>query len=173
MKFDKYAKHNAYHWRQYVRGDKYRRHADFIKSWVKEKNILDVGAGDGLITYLLGATGLEYEQTAVDIAQTIGVNVIQGDAYALPYEKDSFDAVTMLDVLEHFDTPELALQEARRIAPVLYISTPEIGMVNDPFHVQEWTRESLPMFLKENGWNLDGVVLVVPENKTMYAKFFR
>lgn len=173
MRFSKYEKHRGYHWRQYVRGDKYRRHADFIKSWVKEKNVLDVGAGDGLITYLLGAKGIEYEQTAVDIAQAIGVNVLQCDAYQLPWGADSFDAVTMLDVLEHFDTPGLALDEARRVAPVLYISTPEIGMVNDPFHVQEWTRESLPVFMKENSWNLEGEVLVVPENKTMYAKFTR
>lgn len=168
--FTKYRDKGAYHWREYARGTKYKKHADFVKKWVREKNVLDVGAGDGLITYLLGATGIEYEQVAVDIARTIGVNVIQGDAYAL---EGSYDAVTMIDVLEHFGTPEKALSEARKVAPVLYIATPERGMVNDPFHVQEWTREELPVFMAENGWTLDGEVIVTPEHKSMYARFTR
>jgi len=171
MRFTKYQKHKAYHWRQYVRGDKYKHHADFVKTWVKEKNVLDIGAGDGLITYLLRAKGIEYEQEAVDIAQAIGVDVVQGDAYDLPYDDDSFDAVTMIDVLEHFDDPERAIQEAQRVAPVLYIATPERGMVNDPFHVQEWRRDELPLFMQEHGWTLDGDVIVKPEHKCMYARF--
>lgn len=170
MEFSKYKKHRAYHWRQYVRGDKYRRHADFIKSWVKEKNVLDVGAGDGLITYLIGAKGIEYEQSAVDLAKAIGVNVEQGDAYKL---EGSYDAVTMFDVLEHFDFPEKALSEAYKVAPVLYISTPERGMVNDPYHVQEWTREELPIFMEYNGWKLDGEVIVRPELKVMYSRYVK
>lgn len=173
MRFTKYEKHAAYHWRQYVRGDKYRKHADRIKQWVHEKNVLDVGAGDGLITYLLGATGIEYEPTAVAIANAIGVKVLHGDAYMLPFEDNSFDAVTMIDVIEHFDKPEDALREAHRVAPVLYLATPERGMVNDPFHVQEWTREELPVFLRQHGWVLSSEVDVVPEHKSMYARFNR
>lgn len=171
MTFDKYKKHKAYHWRQYVRGDKYRTHADFIKQWVREKRILDVGAGDGLITYLLRADGIEYEEEAVKLAQAIGVNVEQGDAYDLGDRQ--YDAVTMFDVIEHFDEPEKALAEAHRVAPVLYISTPERGMVNDPYHVQEWKRDELPLFMAENGWELDGEVIVRPELKCMYARFNR
>jgi SAM-dependent methyltransferase len=129
-----------------------------------------VGAGDGLITYLMGATGIEYEKTAVDIARAIGVDVLHGDAYALPFDDNSFDAVTMIDVIEHFDTPELALKEALRVAPILYIATPERGMVNDPFHVQEWTRQELPIFLTANGWKPTGEVEVVPEHKSMYVR---
>ena len=53
-----------------------------------------------------------------------GVDVIQGDAYNLPFDDNSFEAVTMIDVLEHFSEPLKALAEARRVAPVLYINTP-------------------------------------------------
>ena len=173
MRFSKYETQGAYHWRQYVRGGKYRRHVDRIVKWVSEDRILDVGAGDGLITYLLGATGLDSEPTAIDIAEAIGVKVFDGDAYELPYPDNSFDAITMIDVLEHFDTPEVALKEAHRVAPILYVTTPERGMVNDPFHVQEWLASELPVFMAANGWQLIGEVLTVPEEKNMYAKFQR
>lgn len=171
-RFNKYD-NGGYHWREFVRGTKYKRHADRIKKWVTEKNVLDIGAGDGLITYLIRATGIEYEQKAVDIAQSIGVKVIKGDAYCLPYKDNSFDAILMADVLEHFDAPTLALKEAHRVAPVLYITTPERGMVHDPYHVFEWTRDELPIFMMENNWQLEGELLVVPEEKNMYGKFKR
>lgn len=173
MRFTKYDTQGAYHWRQYARGTKYKRHVDFIRKWVKEKSILDVGAGDGLITYLLRAEGIEYEDTAVKIAETLGVNVIKGDAYNLPYGDDSFEAVTMIDVIEHFEDAPLALKEASRVAKTLYIATPERGMVNDPFHVQEWLRDELPDYMKLHGWELDGEVTVTPEHKSMYARFNR
>lgn len=173
MKFTKYEEKGAYHWRQYLGKTKYRKHADRIKKWVKEKKVLDVGAGDGVITYLLGAEGIDNEPKAVELAGILGINVKQGDAYNLPYKDDEFEAVVMADVIEHFDEPEKALREARRVAPVLYVTTPERGMVNDKFHVQEWLRGELPEFMEKNGYELDGEVLVVPEEKNMYARFVR
>jgi len=173
INFTKYEKQGAYHWRQYARGTKYKKHVDYIRKWVTEKKVLDVGAGDGLITYLLGAEGIEYEDKAVEIAKAIGVNVIKGDAYNLPYADDSFDAITMIDVIEHFEDASLALKEASRVAKTLYIATPERGMVNDPFHVQEWLREELPVYMQSRGWELMGEVVVIPEHKSMYAKFTR
>lgn len=173
IRFTKYDDRGAYHWREYVKGRKYRQHADFIAKWVKEKKVLDVGAGDGLITYLLRANGVEYEDTAVNIAQTMGIDVVKGDAYNLQYSDNSYDAVTMFDVLEHFETPEIALKEAARVAPILYITTPERGMVRDIFHVKEWKRDELPIFMAENGWVLQGEVVVKPETKSMYAKFIK
>jgi 2-polyprenyl-3-methyl-5-hydroxy-6-metoxy-1,4-benzoquinol methylase len=171
MRFTKYDTKGGYHWAQYVRGTKYRKHADKVRKWVTEEKILDVGAGDGLITYLLRAKGIEYEPSAVAIAKAIGVDVEQGDAYALPHADNSFDAVTMIDVLEHFEHPELAVREAFRVAPILYIATPERGMVNDPFHIREWTAEELIRFFQEMGYHLTGQVEIVPEHKSMYARF--
>lgn len=173
MRFTKYEDRGAYHWKDYLRGTKYKKHADRIKKWVTEKKVLDVGAGDGLITFLVGATGIDNEPKAIELAQALGIDVQQGDAYSLPYKDDEFEAVLMADVLEHFDEPEKALAEARRVAPVLYITTPERGMVNDKFHVREWLRGELPIFMEENGYTLDGEVLVVPEEKNMYARFIR
>ena len=171
--FTKYDKHGAYHWDQYAKGGKYKKHADRIKDWIKEKKVLDIGAGDGLITSLIGASGIDNEKKAVELANGKGVNVDLGNAYKLPFANNSFDAILMADVIEHFGEPERALKEAFRVAPVLYITTPEKGMVNDPYHIQEWKRDELPKFMKKHGFLLDGEVLVVPEEKNMYARFVR
>ena len=173
IRFTKYDKHGAYHWKQYEQGGKYKKHADRIKDWIKEEKVLDVGAGDGLITSLIGAIGIDNEETAVRLANEKGVNVDLGNAYKLPFADDSFEAVLMADVIEHFGEPERALKEAHRVAPVIYITTPERGMVKDPFHVQEWLRGELVEFMANNGYELDGEVLVVPEEKNMYARFVR
>lgn len=174
--FTKYEKFGAYHWKQYEQGGKYKAHADRIKEWVKEENVLDIGAGDGLITSLMGAKGIEYEVEGVRLAQEKGVDVIQGDAYRLPFEDDSFEAVTMIDVLEHLELPAAALIEARRVAPVLYVNTPpkkDDGTLTDRFHVQEWSPAGLCAVVEAEGYQLDGPVIVYPKEKMMYARFTR
>lgn len=176
MNFTKYETRKAYHWRDYIRGGRYRRHCDFLKSWITEDNILDVGAGDGLVTFMIGATGIDNELSAVKIAESIGVNVALGSAYNLHFSDDSFDAVTMIDVIEHLNTPEVALAEARRVAPLLYISTPERQPnkpIRDKFHVQEWTRGELVAFLAENGYDLVGDIHYSRHGDTLYSKYKR
>lgn len=174
IKFTKYEQFGAYHWRQYEKGTKYKAHADRIKNWVKETNILDVGAGDGLITSLLGAKGIDNEPEGVRLAQEKGVDVVMGDAYNLPFEDNSFEAITMIDIIEHLDTPIKALKEAKRVAPVLYVNTPpkkDDGTLTDKFHVQEWSPLGLVELVESVGYKLDGCVMVYPKEKMMYAKF--
>jgi SAM-dependent methyltransferase len=176
VKFTKYAKHGDYHWRQYASPrHKYRRHADRIALWIHEARVLDVGAGDGLITSLIpGAIGIDNEPDGVRLARAHGVRVLLGDACALPFGDRSFDAVAMIDVLEHYPDPAPALHEARRVAPVLYIATPPQkadGSLHDRFHYREWTPDGLTDLLSAHGYGLDGAVLVVPDEKCMYARF--
>jgi len=173
-RFTKYEKFGAYHWKQYRTLKKYKDHADRVKEWVKEENVLDIGAGDGLITSLVGAKGIEYEEEGVRLAQEKGVDVIQGDAYELPFEDNSFDAVMMIDVLEHLEDPHKALQEAKRVAPILYVNTPpkkDDGTLTDKFHVQEWSPAGLTAIVESEGYLLDNAVIVYPKEKMMYAKF--
>lgn len=172
--FTKYDK-GPYHWKQYSDvNNKYHAHANRVRDWVAEKNVLDVGAGDGLITHLLGARGIEYEAEGVRLAQEKGVDVIQGDAYNLPFPDNSFEAVTMIDVIEHLDDPLKALKEARRVAPVLYINTPpkkDDGTLTDKFHVQEFSPIGLTNLVESVGYKLCGIIMVYPHEKMMYAKF--
>ena len=173
MKFTKYQKFGAYHWKQYNdKNTKYSRHADRVKEWVNEKNVLDIGAGDGLITYLLGAKGVDNEPEAVKLAQEKGGNVIWGNANLLRFEDEEFEAVFMGDVLEHLEFPRQALKEARRVLKsYLYLVTPEKGTNNDKFHYEEWTPEELKKLVESEGFVLEGEMLEVPKDKRIYGKF--
>src|SRR6185436_15669013 len=116
MEFKKYNHRGAYHWRKYEdKHTKYRRHADRVKEWIKERNVLDIGAGDGKITALLGIKGLDNVPEAVRLAGEMGADVVLGDACNMNYKDEEFDAVLMSDVLEHIEFPSIALQEARRV----------------------------------------------------------
>lgn len=171
MRFTKYEKFGAYHWKQYDQNTKYRAHADRVKEWVTEKSVLDVGAGDGKITHLLGIRGIDNEPEAVRLAQEKGADVVLGDAYHLTGE---YEAVLMCDVLEHMEFPDKALQEARRVAEFLYIVTPPKradGRLTDKFHYQEWTPEELKELVEKEGFRLEGEIIV--GHKCMYAKFKR
>ena len=172
MEFSKYKKLGAYHWAMYEdKNTKYSRHADRVKEWIKEKKVLDVGAGDGKITSMLGAKGIDNEPEAVRLAQGKGANVILGNAYDLPFEDDEYGAVFMGDVLEHLEFPQKALQEAKRVGSYLYLAVPKKGMDNDKFHYQEWTPQELKELVEGEGFILEGEILEVPKDKRDYAKF--
>lgn len=177
MKFEKYAKRGAYHWRDYEKGTKYKLHADRVALWVREQNVLDVGAGDGKITSMLGplAEGIDNEMDAIKLAQEKGVDVHWGDAYAIPFPDEAFESVLMADVLEHFEFPNLALKEARRVlTKCLYITTPpkrDDGKLTDKYHYQEWSPEELKALVEKEGFELEGEILVIPAEKVQYAKF--
>jgi SAM-dependent methyltransferase len=83
-------------------------------------NILDVGCGTGANLEMLSqfgeAEGVDVSAEALSFCQQRGLtNVKQGAAEALPYEADSFDLVTGLDVVEHLDDDLAGLKEMRRV----------------------------------------------------------
>lgn len=176
-RFRKYEKSGDYHWKQYQAGTKYRRHADRIALWVREELVLDIGAGDGMITSLLGdfAVGIDNEPEGVRLARAHGVNVILGDAYRLDYEDGLFESVLMADVLEHFEFPEKALAEARRVlTKYIYITTPPKrpdGKLTDKYHFFELTPEELKTLVEACGFVLEGEILSIPVEKVMYGRF--
>jgi len=83
-------------------------------------NILDVGCGTGANLEVLSqfgeAAGVDVSGEALSFCQERGLtNVKQGAAETLPYEADSFDLVTGLDVVEHLDGDLAGLKEMRRV----------------------------------------------------------
>jgi ubiquinone/menaquinone biosynthesis C-methylase UbiE len=173
MKFSKYHNRGAYHWRKYDdKNTKYRRHADRVKEWIQEKKVLDIGAGDGKITHLLGIKGIDDEPEAVRLAVEMGADVILGSAYSLPYKDGEFEAVFMGDTLEHIEFPKKALQEARRVlTKYFYIASPEKETTNDKYHYDEWTAQELKDLVEGGGFVLEGEILEVPKDKRIYGKF--
>jgi len=82
--------------------------------------ILDVGCGTGANLKMLAghgrAEGVDISQQAVDFCRERGLEAVKlGAAEDLPYENDSFDLVTALDVVEHLDDDVAGLREMRRV----------------------------------------------------------
>lgn len=82
--------------------------------------ILDVGCGTGanleMLSQFGSAEGVDVSAEALEFCQTRGLtNVRLGEAEHLPYEDDSFDLVTGLDVVEHLDDDVGGLKEMKRV----------------------------------------------------------
>ncbi|HEX8142194.1 MAG TPA: class I SAM-dependent methyltransferase [Pyrinomonadaceae bacterium] len=87
---------------------------------VERPRILDVGCGTGANLEMLArfgeAEGVDVSPEALSFCRERGLqNVRLGAAERLPYEDESFDLVTALDVVEHLDDDTAGLREMRRV----------------------------------------------------------
>ena len=114
-------KHWWYVGRRRIIADFVRRICDKLRAeGVTEPRILDIGCGTGgNLETLAGfgqAEGVDISSEALDFCRARGLNnVRQGAAETLPYETESFDLVTGLDVVEHLDDDVAGLREMRRV----------------------------------------------------------
>jgi len=96
---------------------------------VQPANLLDIGSGRGKFLWplldafpVLTVTAVDKDPrrvrdlTAVQLGGIERLSVRQADATSLPFADDTFDVMTMLEVLEHIPTPVPALSEAVRVA---------------------------------------------------------
>lgn len=78
-----------------------------------------------------------------------------GTAQNLPFRDRQFDTVILLEVLEHLDQPETALQDAKRLVKAggkLIVSTPFLYPIHDaPWDFQRWTLYGLQRLAKSTG----------------------
>jgi SAM-dependent methyltransferase len=77
------------------------------------------------------------------------ITVLEGDATELPLPDGVADAVTMLDIVEHVDRPDVAISEARRVVRdggVVVVSVPHRGLLHrvDALNVYEALRRRRP-----------------------------
>ena len=84
--------------------------------------LLDVATGPGYVAARAAERGAE--PIGIDFSDTMlayarahvaGVEFVHGDATALPFEDESFDAVVAAFVLLHLGTPERAVEQAARV----------------------------------------------------------
>jgi SAM-dependent methyltransferase len=81
---------------------------------------LDIGAGAGGNTRVLEtsgwqATALEFSDAGVELARERGLDVVQGDARAIPFPDDHFGLVVAYDVLEHISEDDQVVAEIARV----------------------------------------------------------
>ncbi|MDA0180038.1 methyltransferase domain-containing protein [Solirubrobacter phytolaccae] len=90
-------------------------------------DLLDVGCGEGVVTEHLAArlppgarvVGLDRDVPKLRAAwatRDARVELITGDAHALPFADGSFDVVTLIEMLQLVTDPAQALAEATRVA---------------------------------------------------------
>lgn len=172
--FAKYKKRGAYHWREFKKDTAYRKNVLKIKEWIQDGLTLDVGAGDGLITSVIDAVGVDNNKLAVSLARERGINVIEGDAYNLPFDSNNFDNVLMGDVIEHLKYPEKSLLEIWRVLKdkkFLYIVTPPCGGKMDKYHYKEYSPKELVELVEDNGFKKKGSIEVRNDLRRMYGIF--
>lgn len=104
-----------------------------LSAFRRPGRMLDVGPGTGIFLHLAREAG--WEPRGIDVcvegaqqARTeFDVPVDVGDFETYPYDPESFDCITMLDVLEHTIDPVAFLARARALlAPggLLYVAVP-------------------------------------------------
>lgn len=92
--------------------------------FARPARVLDVGCGGGFLSNALAGagfdvTGVDRTPGALDVARrfdsTGRVAYQKADAEALPFGAGSFDAVAMMDFLEHVQDPHAVIAEASRV----------------------------------------------------------
>ena len=137
---------------------------DLIGQEIKNKNILDVGCGDGVISYLLAkkgakVIGIDNSEIAINFAKEkcIDLNNVEflvASAHRLPFESKTFDYIVSSEVIEHLNNPDKMLYEIKRIwnkKGKIIITTPIKFSKNplDMMHYQEFFQEDFIVALEK------------------------
>lgn len=110
-----------------------RRLLDMLGHRVAPGRMLDIGCGHGLLMAEArdrgwDPVGLEFSQSAVAHARSLGLEVIEEPVEAAPLEEGSFQAVMAIDLIEHLTDPRAFIERCRSLlAPggALVVATPD------------------------------------------------
>lgn len=142
---------------------------------IKPSSVLDVGCGEGYFTEHIKEIDPRVRVTAVDLSMDMarrasssypGIDFLLASIYKLPFEDNSWDMVTAIEVLEHLEDPIIAIGELKRVAKKdLLLSVPNepywrIGNMlrgkywgrwgNTPGHLQNWHSSRFLSLIKEH-----------------------
>ncbi len=90
----------------------------------KQKRVLDIGCGAGILTNALSKAGhevfgIDLSMQSIEVAKkhdvTKKVVYSQANGYSLPYPDKMFEVVCAMDLLEHVEEPALVISEASRV----------------------------------------------------------
>lgn len=136
--------------------------------------ILDIGCASGHFLLSMKALGwetygVELNEYAAHRAKEHGLEVFCGEVEAAQFERDTFDVVTLWDVIEHLHSPKSTLSEINRILKkdgLLVVSTPDVGSLDanifgrywagldSPRHLFLFSAQTLSLLLQELGFEI-------------------
>lgn len=171
---DKYERYGAYHWE----GINPRSARFSLPLWARYARILEcvphsakmgveIGCGDGTLTYLLKQRafdhmiGCDVSVEGITLAKEKIAQFALGDSVVFECKpfgecgmpQGSVDIIVLADVIEHIEDPKELLSEIRRAGKpggCLIVTTPykrELG-VWDGYHHNEYTQKTLASLLK-------------------------
>jgi ubiquinone/menaquinone biosynthesis C-methylase UbiE len=118
----------------WVKIQRHKLRLQFIKKHSPHGSLFDLGAGWGHFMQAAKEVGYSVkgieisEQQATYAREDLKLPVIHGDFFEMP-EAEKFDVITMWDVLEHIDLPDLLLDKCSRISKpggMVYILIPQV-----------------------------------------------
>ena len=135
----------------------------FLKN-IYPNSILDVGSGRGVFLFPLlnefshaNITSIEILSNRLELLNNIktgginNLNVLNQDLTNLTLLDNSFDVVTILEVLEHIPNVEKAIKEAIRVSKQFIVITVPSKEDNNPEHIHLLTKDKLTQLFNNNG----------------------
>jgi ubiquinone/menaquinone biosynthesis C-methylase UbiE len=156
LRFDKYEKYGAYHWKSII-FNQYsieRRYQIILKQFRNKRgSLLDVGCGDGALSYLLSKKGLKV--TGIDINEK-GIAFAKSRTKNVAFEtmdplniKEKFDYVICVDTLEHIPNYKKYVNKMLKIAKnevILLIPLYEKDIYDANYFTPKQLKTNLPGF---------------------------
>ena len=173
--FDKYKEFGAYHWEDIKKDNfkdlisrsvptltKYDKIIDAVPK--RDCKIVDVGCGDGALTYLLSRNehiveviGCDTDSTGIMLAREKVKKLVNRDKIQFinksfeecQFPSQSIDVIVMCDVIEHIEKMETLLKKIKQVGKDggMFINTTPLkrsnGILWDEHHVLEYTKETL------------------------------
>jgi 2-polyprenyl-3-methyl-5-hydroxy-6-metoxy-1,4-benzoquinol methylase len=148
------------------------------KYFIPGKSLLDIGCGAGFFLKAAESmgwrvSGTEISEAAFDYARRVtNIQAYLGRLEDISLPSQSYDIVTMLDILEHLPDPSRTLQEVHGILKkrgILIISTPDFQSLSRLFlgkgwavlspveHLYYFTQKTLLRALQQTGYRVIGV----------------
>ena len=128
-------------------------------------SVLDAGCGSGRTLIELAVygdvQGIELDPGAAEVARGRGVGEVRiGRLEELPWDADTFDLITCLDVIEHTPDDRATLTELRRVARPggwLLVTVPAYQALwsqhdEDNHHFRRYSRRMLQTAVQDSGW---------------------
>lgn len=113
-------------------------------------NILNIGSSGEIEKYIKIINKAEI--ISIDIDETRNPDIVM-DATKMTFESNRFDAIFMMEVLEHIPEPQKAIDEIYRTLKkdgTLVLSTPYIfGLHDKPYDFYRYTKYGLSYLLKD------------------------
>lgn len=173
--------------KQYTKGGIVKKYWDLrdksALSFLREQDqrVVDVGCGEGITLERAKKLfpkkefiGIDSEQENIDICHNFSLKVHKGRAEDLPLFSDEVDFVLFLEVIEHLEKPEIAVDEINRIlkpggrlavvfpqdfnfklARILTLKFKEAFYPTG--HTRQWTPKDMIFLLKKHGFEIKEV----------------